>query len=534
MEHKKGRQYHIKDQLLPKNMIPFGDTITKERSYGKYRVLIGNGLDWIQLLKVSPSVLRRIMPTTNLDEAYLKNVLESSLRSTSSRTLNIILREMRNLDRDREQILYGPQIRMIFEKYNVPVLHVLDQLLQRHIAPNEYGFSNYEDILQYLLDLKSSNYVEGCSSSNHLRTSSRFSMASMSSSLPARLNKTPTLPSFNHPKDYASSPFDDKTYFFMDRKEAGLLLELGDIIRASPRFNIDNFRYFLQERDHYGNGQISRQHVQQACEMSYLNIGSEPFYQNKTLQRWLEACDPLGKGNIFLVEKLFKWKPGKKCWKNKKKEQILREKTLLDSTIVYINLIHGVICGRVGLVPRSNMRMSVILQTRESLTNHLLNDHPPAHKPKLTFHCQQAQGSPTGIISGFTNVKELYQKIAEVYEITAEEILFCTLNTYKIDMSHLLGGQIGLDDFIFAHRKGQPKEVEITKTQDALGLTITDNGAGYAFIKRIKDGSIISKISYISVGDHIEKIDDESLVGCRHYETCRTIEGRILQCWSKE
>ncbi|CAB4066140.1 GIPC [Lepeophtheirus salmonis] len=444
MEHKKGRQYHIKDQLLPKNMIPFGDTITKERSYGKYRVLIGNGLDWIQLLKVSPSVLRRIMPTTNLDEAYLKNVLESSLRSTSSRTLNIILREMRNLDRDREQILYGPQIRMIFEKYNVPVLHVLDQLLQRHIAPNEYGFSNYEDILQYLLDLKSSNYVEGCSSSNHLRTSSRFSMASMSSSLPARLNKTPTLPSFNHPKDYASSPFDDKN---------------------KPRF---------------------------------------------------------------------KWKPGKKCWKNKKKEQILREKTLLDSTIVYINLIHGVICGRVGLVPRSNMRMSVILQTRESLTNHLLNDHPPAHKPKLTFHCQQAQGSPTGIISGFTNVKELYQKIAEVYEITAEEILFCTLNTYKIDMSHLLGGQIGLDDFIFAHRKGQPKEVEITKTQDALGLTITDNGAGYAFIKRIKDGSIISKISYISVGDHIEKIDDESLVGCRHYETCRTIEGRILQCWSKE
>ncbi|XP_040571696.1 uncharacterized protein [Lepeophtheirus salmonis] len=331
-------------------MIPFGDTITKERSYGKYRVLIGNGLDWIQLLKDNQSptsssnevfhhsstqqilgkqkiklnetfiirvdnnqnrhfFLPQICPqtdnaTTNLDEAYLKNVLESSLRSTSSRTLNIILREMRNLDRDREQILYGPQIRMIFEKYNVPVLHVLDQLLQRHIAPNEYGFSNYEDILQYLLDLKSSNYVEGCSSSSHLRTSSRFSMASMSSSLPARLNKTPTLPSFNHPKDYASSPFDDKTYFFMDRKEAGLLLELGDIIRASPRFNIDNFRYFLQERDHYGNGQISRQHVQQACEMSYLNIGSEPFYQNKTLQRWLEACDPLGKGNIFLVEKL--------------------------------------------------------------------------------------------------------------------------------------------------------------------------------------------------------------------------------------
>ena len=35
------------------------------------------------------------------------------------------------------------------------------------------------------------------------------------------------------------------------------------------------------------------------------------------------------------------------------------------------------------------------------------------------------------------------------------QILFCTLNTHKIDMKMLLGGQIGLDDFIFAHIKGK-------------------------------------------------------------------------------
>ena len=45
-------------------------------------------------------------------------------------------------------------------------------------------------------------------------------------------------------------------------------------------------------------------------------------------------------------------------------------------------------------------------------------------------------------------------------------------------MGKLLGGQIGLDDFIFAHVKGQPKEIEIVKSESALGLTITDNGAG--------------------------------------------------------
>ena len=46
---------------------------------------------------------------------------------------------------------------------------------------------------------------------------------------------------------------------------------------------------------------------------------------------------------------------------------------------------------------------------------------------------------------------------------------------------------------------GRPKEVEVHKGEDALGLTITDNGAGYAFIKRIKENSIISRLGCIEV-----------------------------------
>lgn len=72
------------------------------------------------------------------------------------------------------------------------------------------------------------------------------------------------------------------------------------------------------------------------------------------------------------------------------------------------------------------------------------------------------------------------------------QILFCTLNTHKIDMDKLLGGQIGLEDFIFAHIKGRKKEVEVYKSEDALGLTITDNGAGYAFIKVRIGAALIS------------------------------------------
>lgn len=63
-----------------------------------------------------------------------------------------------------------------------------------------------------------------------------------------------------------------------------------------------------------------------------------------------------------------------------------------------------------------------------------------------------------------------------VWTICTFQIIFCTLNSHKVDMTKLLGGQIGLDDFIFAHRKGRPKEIEIVKSEDALGLTITDNG----------------------------------------------------------
>ncbi|OCT97432.1 hypothetical protein XELAEV_18009656mg [Xenopus laevis] len=149
--------------------------------------------------------------------------------------------------------------------------------------------------------------------------------------------------------------------------------------------------------------------------------------------------------------------------------------------------------------------------------------HPPRIRPRLVFHTQLAHGSSTERIEGFTNVKELYAKIAEVFNISPTEILFCTLNTHKVDMQKLLGGQIGLEDFIFAHVRGETKEVEITKTEDALGLTITDNGAGYAFIKRIKEGSITDRLKIVNVGDIIESINDQTIVGCRHYEVAKML-----------
>lgn len=92
-------------------------------------------------------------------------------------------------------------------------------------------------------------------------------------------------------------------------------------------------------------------------------------------------------------------------------------------------------------------------------------------------------------------------------------------------MEKLLGSHLGLEDFIFAHVKGIQKEVEVYKSEDSLGLTITDNGIGYAFIKRIKDGSLIDSIKTICVGDHIESINGENIVGWRHYDIAKKIKG---------
>ena len=91
-------------------------------------------------------------------------------------------------------------------------------------------------------------------------------------------------------------------------------------------------------------------------------------------------------------------------------------------------------------------------------------------------------------------------------------------------MTRLLGAQIGLDDFIFAHIKGQSKRITVNKTDSSLGLTITDNGAGIPFIKRVREGSVMAGLSEVCVGDMIESINGRSMVGTRHYEVAKLLK----------
>jgi len=47
-----------------------------------------------------------------------------------------------------------------------------------------------------------------------------------------------------------------------------------------------------------------------------------------------------------------------------------------------------------------------------------------AYHSKIQFHCQLAHGSPTGIISDFTTVGELYSQLASCYDIDAAEVAY--------------------------------------------------------------------------------------------------------------
>lgn len=72
------------------------------------------------------------------------------------------------------------------------------------------------------------------------------------------------------------------------------------------------------------------------------------------------------------------------------------------------------------IVSQNNGHEPHQLQQQQIVPAPIKNSAPPP--PSLVFHCQLANGSPTGLITGFSSVKELYQKIAECYDFLVDEV----------------------------------------------------------------------------------------------------------------
>ena len=131
----------------------------------------------------------------------------------------------------------------------------------------------------------------------------------------------------------------------------------------------------------------------------------------------------------------------------------------------------------------------------------------------MNIRCELAHGSPPCTIADFTNMEELYTKIAKCYRISKQDILFCTVGIHKVDMARLLRRPPKAGEFIFAHLKGPTRKIKITKFRDGTGVAFTHCHAGGAIIKEIvREGSIFSMTSSIEVGDYIEMINHESMI----------------------
>ena len=82
----------------------------------------------------------------------LDSFCQLRLGQFSTRTLDLMLLEMRKMDRDREKIIHPATIENLVHKYKVPITPCLDSLLGRHEHKTFGGLVNYEDLMQYLQD----------------------------------------------------------------------------------------------------------------------------------------------------------------------------------------------------------------------------------------------------------------------------------------------------------------------------------------------------------------------------------------------
>lgn len=85
-------------------------------------------------------------------------------------------------------------------------------------------------------------------------------------------------------------------------------------------------------------------------------------------------------------------------------------------------------------------------------------DHP--RSPSLVFHCQLAHGSPTGLISDFSNVRELYQKIAECYDLPAEEVSISRRTIGETSCTSSNKKRLREENYGILHRRRQRIEID--------------------------------------------------------------------------
>lgn len=196
-------------------------------------------------------------------------------------------------------------------------------------------------------------------------------------------------------------------------------------------------------------------------------------------------------------------------------------------------------CTDMVLAPQPAV-LAPIIEAATPVSSNALAINPLAVATKeLKFACQLAHGSPVAIIDRWSDVKELYQSIADCFGVRKEDIIFLTVNDFKVraqsswvsrcsfqvDMKNIFTGTLNFKDMLYAHVRGQATELRVVKDANNFGVTITDNGLGNAFIKVIAPGSVFDRMRPATrTGQLIEAINGECVLGRRHYQVARMLK----------
>ena len=82
----------------------------------------------------------------------LDKAVADDMAGVSSRTMDLMVIEMRKLDRDRDRVLIAATVLTTLEKYHIPLKQACrDVLLERFEDNKDFlGLINYEELVRYL------------------------------------------------------------------------------------------------------------------------------------------------------------------------------------------------------------------------------------------------------------------------------------------------------------------------------------------------------------------------------------------------
>lgn len=219
------------------------------------------------------------------EEGDLSDFCQVRLRNFSSRTLDLMLLEMRKMDRDREKIIHPATVENLVHKYNVPITPCLDNLLLKFEDKNFNGLVNYEDMMQYLQNKKHVANKNSKSLQEYFEVDQPLQQP-RDQTVTLRKGRTSTRQTSAYkPKKRSKS--------WTEEKENDLITDLAQALGDQFR-QVERLAEVMRGKDHYGNDQLSGQQIQDSLRQVGIRI------DKTVLNKWIKSADMIGKG-IFSI-----------------------------------------------------------------------------------------------------------------------------------------------------------------------------------------------------------------------------------------